>query len=74
VVTAVAKLLVTMPIAENTDDSVYKVLAHEALGFTLFAHGKFAAAHASLERSINLCEDSKHWPSGLRAVQYQNPR
>jgi predicted ATPase len=46
-------------IAENTDDSVYKVLAHEALGFTLFAHGKFVAAHAALERSINLCEDSK---------------
>jgi class 3 adenylate cyclase/tetratricopeptide (TPR) repeat protein/ABC-type transport system involved in cytochrome c biogenesis ATPase subunit len=45
--------------AENADDPVYKVLAHEALGFTLFAHGKFAAAHASLERSINLCEDSK---------------
>jgi class 3 adenylate cyclase/tetratricopeptide (TPR) repeat protein/ABC-type transport system involved in cytochrome c biogenesis ATPase subunit len=46
-------------IAENTDDSVYKVLAHEALGFTLFAYGRFAAAHAELERSINLCEDSK---------------
>ena len=45
--------------AENADDPVYKVLAHEALGFTLFAHGKFAAAHASLERSINWCEDSK---------------
>ena len=25
--------------AENADDSVYKVLAHEALGFTLFAQG-----------------------------------
>jgi tetratricopeptide (TPR) repeat protein len=45
-------------IAENVDNSVYKVLAHEALGFTLFAHGKFAAAHAELERSISLCEDS----------------
>jgi predicted ATPase len=45
--------------AENADDSVFKVLAHEALGFTLFAHGKFAAAHAALQRSISMCEDSK---------------
>jgi class 3 adenylate cyclase/tetratricopeptide (TPR) repeat protein len=45
--------------AENVDDSVHKVLAHEALGFTLFAHGKFAAAHAALQRSISMCEDSK---------------
>src|SRR5436305_635750 len=27
--------------------------------FTLFAHGNFAAAHAALEASITLCEDSK---------------
>jgi class 3 adenylate cyclase/predicted ATPase len=59
-------------IAENTDDSVYKVLAHEALGFTLFAHGKFAAAHASLERSINLCEDSK--ASTYLDLSAQDPR
>jgi predicted ATPase/class 3 adenylate cyclase len=45
--------------AENTDDSICKVLAHEALGFTLFAHGKFAAAHTELQRSISMCEDSK---------------
>ena len=45
--------------AENVDNAVCKVLAHEALGFTLFAQGKFAAAHAELERSIGLCEDSK---------------
>jgi len=45
--------------AENTDDSICKVLAHEALGFTLFAHGKFAAAHTALQRSISMCEDSK---------------
>jgi predicted ATPase len=45
--------------AESADDSVYKVLAHEALGFTLFAHGKFAAAHSALERSIGMCEDSE---------------
>ena len=45
--------------AENVDNSVYNVLAHEALGFTLFAQGKFTAAHAHLERSISLCEDGK---------------
>ena len=39
-------------IAENIDQSVYKVLAHEALGFTLFAHGKFAAAHAELDAAL----------------------
>jgi len=44
---------------ESANNSVYKVLAHEALGFTLFAQGKFAAAHTELERSIILCEDSK---------------
>lgn len=45
--------------AENVNDAVYKVLAHEALGFILFARGKFAAAHRELERSISMCEDSK---------------
>ena len=45
--------------AESVDDPVYKVLAHEALGFTLFAQGKFTAAHTELERGIILCEDSK---------------
>jgi predicted ATPase/class 3 adenylate cyclase len=44
--------------AENLADQAYKVLAHEALGFTLFAQGKFAAAHAELERSISLYEAS----------------
>jgi class 3 adenylate cyclase/predicted ATPase/ABC-type transport system involved in cytochrome c biogenesis ATPase subunit len=44
--------------AENVRNPVYKVLAHEALGFTLFAQGKFTASHAELQRSINLCEDS----------------
>lgn len=39
--------------------SVYKVLAHEALGFTLFARGNFTAAHTELERSLSFCEDSK---------------
>jgi predicted ATPase/class 3 adenylate cyclase len=54
---ALAEYLVST--AENADDSVCKVLAHEALGFTLFAHGRFPAAHAALERGISLCEDSK---------------
>jgi predicted ATPase len=45
--------------AENVDDAVYMVLAHEALGFTLFAHGNFTAAHAALERTISMCEDGK---------------
>jgi tetratricopeptide (TPR) repeat protein len=44
--------------AENVGSSVHRVLAHQALGFTLFAQGKFAAAHAELERSISMC-DSK---------------
>jgi predicted ATPase len=44
--------------AKNVHEPNYKVLAHEALGFTLFARGKFAAAHAELERSISMCEDS----------------
>ena len=59
-------------IAENADDLVYKALAHEALGFTLFAQGKFAAAHAELERSINLCEDSK--AAAYLDLSAQDPR
>ena len=58
--------------AENVDNSVYKVLAHEALGFTLFAQGKFVAAHAELERSISLCEDSK--AAAYLDLSAQDPR
>ncbi len=58
--------------AENVDDSVYKVLAHEAIGFTLFAHGKFPAAHAALERSISMCEDSK--AAAYLDLSAQDPR
>jgi predicted ATPase len=58
--------------AENVDDSVYKVLAHEALGFTLFANGNFAAAHAALERSISMCEDSK--AAAYLDLSAQDPR
>jgi predicted ATPase len=58
--------------AENVDNSVYEVLAHEALGFTLFAQGKFVAAHAELERSISLCEDSK--AAAYLELSAQDPR
>jgi class 3 adenylate cyclase/predicted ATPase len=58
--------------AENVDDSVHKVLAHEALGFTLFAHEKFGAAHAALERSISMCEDSK--AAAYLDLSAQDPR
>src|SRR5215468_5798400 len=58
--------------AEHVDDSVYKVLAHEALGFTLFANGKFAAAQAALERSIGMCEDSK--AAAYLDLSAQDPR
>jgi predicted ATPase len=58
--------------AENVDDSVHKVLAHEALGFTLFAHGKFSAAHAALQRSIGMCEDGK--AAAYLDLSAQDPR
>ncbi|MEJ0079199.1 MAG: AAA family ATPase [Alphaproteobacteria bacterium] len=45
--------------AANMSDLAYKVIAHQALGFTLFAQGNFSAAHRSLEYSLSLCEDSK---------------
>jgi predicted ATPase/class 3 adenylate cyclase len=59
-------------ISQGTDDSVYKVLAHEALGFTLFAQGKFVAAHTELERSLILCEDSKS--AAYLDLSAQDPR
>jgi len=58
--------------ADNVDDSAYKVLAHEARGFTLYAQGNFAAAHAELERSINLCEDTK--AAAYLDLSAQDPR
>jgi class 3 adenylate cyclase/tetratricopeptide (TPR) repeat protein len=45
--------------AGNMSDPAYKVIAHQALGFTRFAQGNFSAAHQSLECSMSLCEDSK---------------
>jgi predicted ATPase len=58
--------------AENADDSVFKVLAYEALGFTLFARGKFADSHAALQRSISMCEDSK--AAAYLDLSAQDPR
>ncbi|HWC18709.1 MAG TPA: AAA family ATPase, partial [Terriglobales bacterium] len=58
--------------AGNVDDAVRKVLAHEARGFTLFAQGKFEAAHTELERSIGLCEDSK--AAAYLDLSAQDPR
>jgi len=58
--------------AETAHDSVFKVLAHEALGFTLFARGKFAAAHAALERSMSMCEDGK--AAAYLDLSAQDPR
>lgn len=58
--------------AERADNSVFRALAHEAVGFTLFAQGKFADAHAELERSISLCEDSK--ASEYLDLSAQDPR
>jgi predicted ATPase len=58
--------------AEQADDSVYKVLAHEALGFTLFGRGKFAAAHAALECSLSVCDDGK--AAAYLDLSAQDPR
>jgi len=58
--------------AENAGDSVYKVLAYEASGFTLFGQGKFAAAHTELERSISFCEDSSS--ASYLDLSAQDPR
>ena len=58
--------------AEKVSDPVYKVLAQEALGFTFFAQGKFAAAHTELERGIILCEDDK--AGAYLGLSAQDPR
>ena len=58
--------------AAHADDSVYKILAHEARGFTLFAQGKFAEAHSELERGIGLCEDSE--AATYLGLSAQDPR
>jgi DNA-binding response OmpR family regulator/tetratricopeptide (TPR) repeat protein len=44
-------------LADHAAERTYEVLSQQALGFTLFAQGKFKAAHAELECSIRRCED-----------------
>jgi len=44
-------------ITESLNDPIYKVIAHEVQGFTLFGKGDFSAAHAALKHSISLCDD-----------------
>ena len=61
-----------LKIGESARNSAYKALAHEALGFTLFAQGRFTVAHAELERSIILCEDSK--AAAYLDLSAQDPR
>lgn len=58
--------------AENAGNPVYKVLAHQASGFTSFAQGRFVAAHAELQRSIDFCEDSK--AAAYLELSAQDPR
>jgi len=58
--------------AENADSPVYSALAREALGFTLFAQGRFTAAHAELGRSMSLCEDGN--AAAYLELSGQDPR
>ena len=58
--------------AMKAQDPVHRVLAHEAMGFTLFAHGDLTAAHAHLEKSISLCDDSKE--AAYLDLSAQDPR
>jgi len=67
---AIADLLLES--AMRACDPVLQVLAHEALGFTLFAHGGLLAAHAHLEQSIALCEDDKE--AAYLQLSAQDPR
>ncbi len=61
-----------LKIAERVDDTVYEALAREALGFTLFARGNCAGAHAELERCIKLCDDTK--VAAYVGLSAQDPR
>jgi len=61
-----------MNTAEDVNDSVFKVLAQQALGFTLFARGQFAAAQVALERSISMCEENK--AAAYLDLSAQDPR
>jgi len=58
--------------AEKIGDVGYKVLGHEALGFTLLAQGHFRASRTELERSIALCNDTE--PARYLEISAQDPR
>jgi class 3 adenylate cyclase/predicted ATPase len=55
-----------------TDNRIHRALAHEALGFSLFAHGKFDGAHAELERGLSMCEAAE--AAGYVDPSAQDPR
>jgi len=57
--------------ADSVTDPAYKVLAHEALGFTLFAQGKFRLAHAELQNGLKLSEKIK--PEAYLGLSAQEP-
>jgi class 3 adenylate cyclase/tetratricopeptide (TPR) repeat protein len=57
--------------ANSVTDPAYKVLAHEALGFTLFAQGKFRLAHVELENGLKLSEKIK--PEAYLGLSAQEP-
>jgi DNA-binding response OmpR family regulator/class 3 adenylate cyclase/tetratricopeptide (TPR) repeat protein len=61
-----------MIIAGSTADPVYEVLGRQALGFVLFARGRFEIASTELERSIRLCDD-RYAPKCL-SLSGQDPR
>jgi len=58
--------------AETSGDSAYKVLGHEALGFTYIAQGHFRAARTELERSMALCGETD--PTRYIEISGQDPR
>jgi class 3 adenylate cyclase/predicted ATPase len=58
--------------SEGIGDTGYKVLGHEALGFTLLAQGHFRASRLELERSIALCSDTE--PARYLQISAQDPR
>jgi class 3 adenylate cyclase/predicted ATPase len=58
--------------AEKIGDSGYKVLGHQALGFTFLAQGHFRASRTELEQSISLCGDTD--PVRYLEISAQDPR
>src|SRR5262245_11989328 len=57
---------------KTADNRIHRALAHEALGFTLFAYGKFDGAHAELERGLSMCEAAE--AAGYLDPSAQDPR